>query len=533
MRRNTRSIWGILIVLIFLTVNFSMTLADSGDNFSINPSSNQQKLLEIQKAIRENGADWIAGFNSVFTPQEDHLGELLGCMEEYSENSSGDAIPNDIYLPNSWDWRDVNGTNWVTSVKNQGGCGSCVAFGTIGALEAVVQIEIGQVFNCDLSEAYLFFCGGRSCSTGWYTSKAVSFVKANGVPDEECFPYKGYDMPCGEKANNWKDRLVRVSNTGSANGLSGIKNALVTYGPLVVDFDVYEDFGSYNGGIYEHVWGNKEGGHAVTLVGYNDDPGYWICKNSWGKNWGENGFFKIKYHQCHIDDAAYYFDGIYGNIQPTQPRNPNPGNGESNVEPMVNLSWTKSIDFNGDKVSYDVYLSEGNSPKDLIAHDIEKPWIIVDGLKKDTRYSWKVIARDEYGSQYSSDRWIFAVRPPLPPVVNGTFNGKANKEYTFTAYATDKDGLEYYWFFDWGDDTNSGWIGPYGPSKKIIVTHTWNDKGTYNVKVRYKEDGISSDWANYRVTMSRTIPLFINKQFTPFIREILYKLLDFNIRRLG
>lgn len=105
-------------------------------------------------------------------------------------------------------------------------------------------------------------------------------------------------------------------------------------------------------------------------------------------------------------------NGIYGNIQPTQLRNPNHGNGYSNVEPTVNLSWTKSIDFNGD--SYDVYLSKSNSPKKLIAYDIEKLWIIVKGLKKDTRYSWKVIARDEYGSQYSSDRWIFTVRPPLP-----------------------------------------------------------------------------------------------------------------------
>ncbi|RLF39659.1 MAG: hypothetical protein DRN12_06690, partial [Thermoplasmata archaeon] len=75
--------------------------------------------------------------------------------------------------------------------------------------------------------------------------------------------------------------------------------------------------------------------------------------------------------------------------------------------------------------------------------------------------------------------------------------------------------------------------GPYGPYDKITVTHTWNNKNTYDIKVRYKEDGISSDWANYRVTMSRTMPLFINKRFTPFIREILYKLLDFNIRGLG
>lgn len=61
--------------------------------------------------IGENGADWTAGFNSVFTYQENHLGELLGCIEECSENNSSNIIPDEVYTPISWDWRNVNGTN--------------------------------------------------------------------------------------------------------------------------------------------------------------------------------------------------------------------------------------------------------------------------------------------------------------------------------------------------------------------------------------------------------------------------------------
>ncbi|KJU84268.1 protein containing Peptidase C1A, papain [Candidatus Magnetobacterium bavaricum] len=76
-----------------------------------------------------------------------------------------------------------------------------------------------------------------------------------------------------------------------------LKNALNTYGPLVVTMDVYEDFNSYKSGIYKHVWGENAGGHAILLVGYNDSGSYFIVKNSWGDNWGESGYFKIAYSE--------------------------------------------------------------------------------------------------------------------------------------------------------------------------------------------------------------------------------------------
>ena len=77
-------------------------------------------------------------------------------------------------------------------------------------------------------------------------------------------------------------------------------------GPIVAAFDVYEDFRDYTGGIYEHVWGDYLGGHAVAIVGYNDAENYWIVKNSWGTGWGENGWFRIRYGQCNIDSYLAY-----------------------------------------------------------------------------------------------------------------------------------------------------------------------------------------------------------------------------------
>ena len=66
-----------------------------------------------------------------------------------------------------------------------------------------------------------------------------------------------------------------------------IKEWVSTKGPVSACFVVYQDFFSYKSGIYRHVTGNQAGGHCVTIIGYNDSPGYWICKNSWNTNWLE------------------------------------------------------------------------------------------------------------------------------------------------------------------------------------------------------------------------------------------------------
>ena len=88
---------------------------------------------------------------------------------------------------------------------------------------------------------------------------------------------------------------------------------LLESGPVSTGFFVYNDFRNFTGrGVY--IWNGDDenpGGHAVIIVGWQDDPavvngGYWICKNSWGTAWGEQGFFRIAYGQCGIDDTIQY-----------------------------------------------------------------------------------------------------------------------------------------------------------------------------------------------------------------------------------
>ena len=222
--------------------------------------------------------------------------------------------------PPEWDWRDAAYKNvsgdWTSSIKDQGPCGSCWAFSAMGALEAVINIRTNiPSLDPDLSEQYLLSCPpyGGGCSGGnayW----AYEYIYENGgaIP-EDCFPYQADDtIPCSEKCDDWQQKLIPILNYGKVSGLSqeSIKNALIELGPLVAEMTVYEDFHSYSGGVYEHSGYEPPEyiNHQVVIVGYNDDLQYWICKNSWGIDWGENGWFKIKYGDCQIEHTILYVD---------------------------------------------------------------------------------------------------------------------------------------------------------------------------------------------------------------------------------
>jgi C1A family cysteine protease len=205
------------------------------------------------------------------------------------------------------DWRNRKGRNNVTPVKNQGGCGSCVSFATIGTLESMLLIE--HNVSLDLSEAELLFCGGGSCG-GWWPSSAVTYLYNRGVSQESCFPYVATNIPCNTCAER-NGQAIQITQRIEISDMNHRKNYLSSIGPVVCVFEVFQDFFSYASGVYSHVTGNFVGLHAVEVIGYDNNLNCWICKNSWGSGWGDSGFFKIAYGQCKID-SAFPFWGIGG-----------------------------------------------------------------------------------------------------------------------------------------------------------------------------------------------------------------------------
>jgi hypothetical protein len=222
-------------------------------------------------------------------------------------------------LPRTWDWRNVRNLNWVTPAGNQGGCGSCVAFASLGAVESHWRIQKGQAnLNIDLSEAALFFVNNRQCNPGdpqygWWITGALDYLVDEGTCFEINYPYRGVNQVA--QLVEGTERTLKVRGYDSTSSQTQMKRWLFEEGPLVVDFTVYDDFFAYwNGGaqgVYTHITGPVRGGHAVLVVGYDDSQTCWICKNSWAPPANGDGFFRIRYGQCGIDDRMYLIQDLY------------------------------------------------------------------------------------------------------------------------------------------------------------------------------------------------------------------------------
>lgn len=193
------------------------------------------------------------------------------------------------------DWRNVNGRNYVTSVKDQGDCGCCFAFASATVLE--YWSKRGG-FPKSLSEQSLMDCTSRNgdendgCEGG-LMEYVFEYAKRHPVPLEVESPYKEAAKQCPRnswshvKVNNYKV-LTRDEHPGAESELEWLLHA---YGPISVGVDS-TNLDDYYGGVFKAHMCTTEIDHAVTIVGYTKD--YWIIKNSWGPYWGDNGYFYLE-----------------------------------------------------------------------------------------------------------------------------------------------------------------------------------------------------------------------------------------------
>ena len=212
---------------------------------------------------------------------------------------------------------DLRGAGFVTPVKDQGNCGSCVAFAMVAAAEATYQMQENKPNSgIDLSEAHLFFCyagsEGRTCGNGWWMESALAALE-QGLVSESDFPYHPGDQSCplaGQEAT-----IARVTGSQTLRSISQMEHWIRTRGALSACLSVYQDLFYYGGGIYRQTSDAFAGLHAVCVVGFNSDEGYWIVKNSWGYSWGDSGYFKIAYGECGIDASMWAIEGVESSFQ--------------------------------------------------------------------------------------------------------------------------------------------------------------------------------------------------------------------------
>ncbi len=237
----------------------------------------------------------------------DTLGIQAGAPQQPASLSSVQT------LPSAYNWCDSNGG--CTSIKDQALCGGCWAFATIGPLEAHLQAE-GQ--TTDLAEQYLISCNidGWGCDGGWFAHdshewKIPPSEPAAGTVLESAFPYVASDTACAgpythpHKIADWS----YVGNGNSIPSTNAIKQAIQNHGPVAVAICVDTLFQKYTGGVFqtdESGKCNRDVNHAVVLVGWNDSDQTWILRNSWGTDWGESGYMRIRYGISNVGFAANY-----------------------------------------------------------------------------------------------------------------------------------------------------------------------------------------------------------------------------------
>nr|ASL04981.1 cathepsin l [Nilaparvata lugens] len=210
------------------------------------------------------------------------------------------------------DWRQEGA---VTPVKNQGKCGSCWSFSSTGALEGAHFRKTGRLVS--LSEQQLIDCsskyGNNGCNGG-LMDQAFTYIRDNkGIDKEDTYPYEAADDTCryrpADKAAT--DKGYHDITEGDEDAL---KSAVASMGPVSVAIDASrESFQFYSTGVYYEPECDPQGlDHGVLAVGYGtteDGQDYWLVKNSWGTQWGEEGYIKMarnRDNNCGIASSASY-----------------------------------------------------------------------------------------------------------------------------------------------------------------------------------------------------------------------------------
>jgi C1A family cysteine protease len=213
------------------------------------------------------------------------------------------------------DWRELKA---VTSVKNQGECGSCWAFGVAAYIESKLIIERNYPITTDLSEQYLLSCTPGSDCGGGDPSVALQVVAKKGIPYESSFPY----TPYGKVNSKICQATNMITEAGTRYRL--IQNItdekliqLLQSGPVTVSISS-ERWHFYSSGVFSCPM-NAKIDHGVLVVGYTNST--WIIKNQWGRSWGESGYMRLTRNRnvtganCLIGMHVPYLDPVVLSVE--------------------------------------------------------------------------------------------------------------------------------------------------------------------------------------------------------------------------
>jgi len=282
---------------------------------------NEEEIKKVNKEFLEGENTWFDGINEFANlPEDEFLQQKTGAVinstiimgrgllepppegreDQESERYFDQFRYSRASIPSSYSSKDLG---LVSPVKNQRQCGSCVAFATMATIETCFK-KVTNVFG-DYSEQQLVDCGYRqNWANGCHGAPPHAYAKWAGdneieLAHESQYPYlntsPNLECPANLPVYNQGARI-----SGSYFTYRGdeelMKKLVYEHGAVVSTVKSAGPFQDYEGGIFAGCPEGDKVDHAIAVVGYGQENGvdYWLVKNSWDENWGENGYIRVK-----------------------------------------------------------------------------------------------------------------------------------------------------------------------------------------------------------------------------------------------
>ncbi|MFV9506682.1 MAG: C1 family peptidase [Oscillochloridaceae bacterium umkhey_bin13] len=372
---------------------------------------------------------------------------------------TSDHDPNQSNLPSSFSWCANGG---CTPIKDQGNCGSCWAFTTVGVTEAAIKLKTGQ--ERDLSEQFLISCNTErnkySCDGGWYAfdyyvNKPGFGESLVGAVYERDFPYQAQNGVCNPPYQHHEQLLswhyVEPSRPFVVNATANIKAQLYTYGPIATSVCVGPAFANYRSGIFTSdesaACGTAKVNHGVIIVGWDDSTNSWLMRNSWGTWWGEQGYMRIAYGTSNIGYGSAYVVYPTTVVAPSAP---------TELRITASTSSTLSLAWNDTSTNETGFLLERSidgmlSWQQIASLAANQTSFEDTQLRCGRTYHYRVRAFNAAGSSaYSNTSGATTASCPVPtaPLVPTNFHVSATGQFSLTLAwhdnANNEDGYRIY-----------------------------------------------------------------------------------------